>query len=597
MCNEIAALPMIDSLLQFANSQVYVALVMCVLIVCLVLSRLRPPLLFLIALMALYLPGTLDTQSMLAAFVNPALITLMLLVLLANTLEKTPYIHSLAELILRGSPRWALARLVFITGTISALASNTAIVAALTGPLQQSKKHIPSRLLIPLSYASILGGMLTLVGTSTNLIVSAFVVSEGLPALHFFDFTAMGACTFLVCGGLIVLISSRLLPANKKEALEPNAQYFIEATILPGSPLIGGTVMSNGIRNLKNLFLVEVIRPLYRISPVSPGTVLRVDDVLVFSGAIEHIEILKQFEGLAIQGESHHSLLKENLLQTIVSHNSELLGKSIVEVNFRALFDAAVIAVCRGHSQIRGGLGKLRLRTGDLLLLAVGEDFNKLTNRSTAFVVVNKPSPRKFLTSKNSLFALVIFIAALAMSIFGFVSLLKALFAALAVYLITKLTTVSEIRRLLPVNLLLVVGSALGIAHVVVSSGLAHTLSDAIIGLFSPFGVYGALIGVYLLTLLLTELITNNASAALACPIAYSLAIDLGVSTMPFFMAVAFAASASFISPYGYQTNLMVFAAGKYRFSDYARLGVPVSLVYSITVLLLLPIFFPFYAG
>ena len=584
---------MFDSLLPIAQSPQYAAVVLVCLIGGLILSNVRPPLMFLLALFAFYLPGALDTQTVLNGFTNPALITLILLILIATTLEKTQYINLLTALILRGSPRLALSRLVFFTGCISAIANNTAVVATLLGPLQQSAKVIPSRVLIPLSYASILGGMLTLVGTSTNLIVSAFVVSEGLPALSFFDFTALGACAFFVSGIVIIVLSPFILPSHDRATSNDSAQYLIEATVMADSPLIGGTVKSNRLRNLQQLYLIEVIRPWVRISPVSPNIVIREGDVLVFSGDIKQIEVLNQFEGLAIQGESHHSILGENLLQTVLPHNSELIGKTIVEIDFRARYDAAVVAVCRGRSRLYGGIGKLRLRTGDLLVLATGEDFNVLTRHSPTFVVVNRHTPDRYLTSRKSTLALTLFLCALLASALGLVPLIKTLCATLAIYLIFSLTSMSEIRRQMPINLAVIVGSALGIAQAVLDSGLAFILSDAIIGTFSVFGVFGALVGVYLLTLILTEVITNNASAALVCPIAYSLATSLDLSPMPFFMAVAFAASASFLSPYGYQTNLMVFAAGRYRFIDYLKMGAPVSLAYSATVLTALPLFFP----
>ena len=584
---------MIDSLSLFFAGKTYVVLVMCALLAALIFSGRKPAIIFVIALMAFYLPGTLTTAAMLSGFINPALVVLILLIIFASILEKTQYVHALTSFIARGAPRLALLRLVFFTGITSAIANNTAVVATLMGSLQVNKSVIPSKVLIPLSYASILGGMLTLVGTSTNLIVSAFMVSKGLPELELFDFTPLGVCVFVVCGGLIVLSAGSLLPNNNATISEPQARYFLEATVQPGSPLIDATVSANGLRSLHDLFLVEIIRPWARISPVSPGIVIREADVLVFSGRIDRIDLINQFEGLSIQGENHHSLLSDNLYQSVVAHNSRLAGRTISEIDFRANFDAAVVAVCRGHSEIRGGLGRLRLRTGDLLLLAVGEDFDKLTGRSNALLTVNKAQTEKSLTAKQSLFAVAIFIVALAASFVGIVSLLKAMCAVLAICLIAKLITLGEVRRRVPLDLILIVGSAIGIAHVVVESGLAQALADFIIGVFTPFGIYGALIGIYLMTLLLTELITNNASAALACPIAYSLAITLDAPILPFFMAVAFAASASFMSPYGYQTNLMVLAAGRYRFADYVKIGSPVSMAYSATVLLLMPIFFP----
>ncbi|NRA61390.1 MAG: anion permease, partial [Psychrobium sp.] len=282
------------------------------------------------------------------------------------------------------------------------------------------------------------------------------------------------------------------------------------------------------------------------------------------------------------------------LVEVVVSHSASIKGKTLKECHFRENFDAAVVAIRRGHEQLSGGLGQIKLLAGDTLMLVPGKKFNQQRNAVKEFVMISESAISAKLDIKQSRFVLISFLCVLALALTDTIGLTKGLLALLIVYLASGVISLDEIKRRFPIELTLIVGSALGLANIMVDNGVADLLGQGLLSLFGEWGVFGAFIAVYLFTLLLTELITNNAAAAIAFPVAYSLAIGYGVDPRPFIMAVIFGASASFISPYGYQTNLMVYSAGNYRFRDYLYIGIPLSIVYSTVVIVMIPWVFPF---
>jgi len=263
-------------------------------------------------------------------------------------------------------------------------------------------------------------------------------------------------------------------------------------------------------------------------------------------------------------------------------------------VQFRNKFDAAVVAIRRGRAQLNGRLAEIVLHPGDVLVLLTGADFVKRDNLDKNFYFYTALESQYPLTAMQSALAVTGFIGVIALSALGLVSLIKGLMGLLVVYLLFGLTHIPELRRRMPFELVMIVGSALGIAQVMTEYGVAGLVAENLMQGMGYWGVYGSFIGIYLLTVLITETVTNNAAAAIAFPIALVTAETLGVSPWPFIMAVAYGASASFLTPYGYQTNLMVYSPGGYQFTDYLKMGIPVSLVYGITVIALVPLFFPF---
>ncbi len=562
----------------------------------LVHGRLSPAVLFSAWAGGYTLLGLASQQALLSSFSNPALATLILLLLVSLALERSPLLDRLSDTLLRGRPGAATLRLSAFTATLSSFMNNTAVVGALLGMVSRQRLQPASRLLLPLSYASILGGITTLVGTSTNLVVNSFAVEAGLPALHMFQFSWVGVPVALACV-LVLALSARLLPANAADDSEARIAYFLEARVTAGSPLAGRSIEQNGLRNLEGLFLLEIERDDRLISPVGPNEVLREGDVLVFTGEIGKVQALQRFDGLQVFGTRADTLLKSNLVEVVISNQSELASRTLREVDFRTMFDAGVVGIRRGDKRLAGQLGRIPLRVGDSLLLAAGPDFSQHRNLDRNFHVLNGTGVRPRLTAAQSTVALSGFATVIALSALEWVPLFNGLLVLLAGLLASGMLTLGEMRRRFPFELLIVIGSALTIAKVIEGSGAAELMAGWIRLAFADFGIMGAFVGVYLVTLLLTELVTNNAAAALAFPIALTTARAFGVDPTPFVMIVAYGASAGFLVPFGYQTHLMVYSAGRYRMSDFFRVGLPVSVVYSAGVLLLVPVMFPFAPG
>ncbi len=565
--------------------------IMLLLVGCLFGTRINPAWLFVSAIGTSYLTGLIDLESMLVNYTNSSLITLVLLILVSIAIEKTTLIQRLAKSLSNGSLVKSVTKLGLSTAFLSSFTNNTAVVASLITAIKDNPNHSPSKLLLPLSYTAILGGTITLIGTSTNLIVNGFAVDAGMAPLGFFDFTLVGLGALSV-GLITILVMLKCLPDNGKNSQEV-VPFYLEGKVQTGSKLINRTVEENGLRDLKDLFLAEIIRDGNRICAVTPQHIIQQDDILLFVGDIKSVPLLTRFDGLKVVHDKHEKDI-EHLVEVVVSQSSKLIGKTVKEARFREQFHAAVIAIRRGHDRLQGGLGQVRLQAGDSLILAPGKSFYDLTNLKREFVYISGLDLQTHLGAKQSNIVLLSFAGVLGLSILGAVPLVKGLLVLLIGLMLCGTIKLSEIKRRFPIELLAVVGSAIGLAKLMIGTGLAGQISDAMFVVLGDFGPYGAFIAIFLMTVLFTELITNNAAAALSFPVAYSLAIGFNVEPLPFIMAVAFGASASFISPFGYQTNLMVYSAGNYRLKDYVMMGLPLSIIYSITVLTLIPLVFPF---
>lgn len=564
-----------------------------VFIVLLVSNKFKPAILFFALLVVYHFLGYLPTKEFLGNFTNESLITLVLLLLVSITLEKVYLVAKAAPYIVRGgSVRTALLKLAGITTFLSSFLNNTAVVAMLMGTIKNQKTIPPSKLLIPLSYFAIFGGTMTLIGTSTNLIVNSLVTASGLESLHMFDFIIVGSGIALIGTIIMALFGPKLLPNIALDDIQP-AEYFLEAKVADDSNLCYKSVMKNGLRSLENLFLAEILRGENLISPVSPDTIIEPGDVLIFTGDIAHVEMLKQFHGLKIF-KDRISIAESNLVEVVVSHDSSLLGQSIKEADFRSKFDASVVALRRGDEKLSGKIARKILQAGDTLVLAVGRDFNKRSNLKKNFYIISDIETKNQLSIPQGRVAMIMFFLTVFVSATGLISLLNGLILLIGLYLGMGYLGFAEMKRLFPFDLVIIIGSALGIAATLNTSGVSSDLASYMLSIFSIFGVYGAFVGVFLLTLILTEFMTNNAAAALAFPIAMAAAEAMGASPWPFIMAVAYGASASLISPYGYQTNLMVYSVGRYSLKHFALIGLPVSLGYITAALILIPLVFPF---
>jgi di/tricarboxylate transporter len=474
---------------------------------------------------------------------------------------------------------------------VSAFVNNTPLVAIMMPYVYQwaKRKNIsPSKVLIPLSYAAILGGTITLVGTSTNLVVNGFVVDSGLPPLELFDFSPVGIPIAVIGILFLYFAGPSLLPA-RKDALadftEKSREYVIETQVAEKSGFIGKTVEEAGLRNLRGLFLVEILRGETVIAPVNPKEVIEKDDVLIFAGATETIiDLVQSQRDLTLPRYTRPPRQEKlEIVEVVVSSNSSLIGKIVKQTNFRGKYDAAIVAVNRNGEKLSGKIGQIEIRTGDLLLLIAGKDFGFRSEESHDFYTISKL--RSIVRTPPLKAAVLVggIVAAFILSAFDILSLFIGLLILLCVIAALSIVRLGEIKRSLDIELFTILALSIAIGKAISKSGADVLFANSIISFFHQFGgTISILLGVYLVTNILAMLVTNKAAVAITFPIAVATAAKLGIDPKPFILAVAFAGCAEFMTPYGYQTNLMIYGPGGYKFKDYIRVGWGLSLLFMI---------------
>ena len=563
----------------------------CLLIVILILIKniFEPSLVFLGLLTFYFLLGLINVNDFLISFVNKSIIILTLLIIIADVLARTQITQIINKAV--GVRKRNIFRTGIIVSILSSFLSNTLVVQMFIKLLDN--KPYKSKLLLPVSYLAILGGTTTLIGTSTNLIANGFLLEMGLKPFNFFDFAYVGIP--LVIAGLLYLtfFAPKILKHKEDEQIQEQSDYFLEAKVLNGSALHNKTIVQNKLRNLENLFLAEIIRNNQLISPVKPDEIVLENDILVFTGDIANIKELQHIDGLEIF-EQKDDILNRNLVLAVISHNSDLLNCKIKECNFRKKFNAAIIAIKREGEQLKGKIGDIKLKIGDQLVLAIGDSFSLTREIKTNFYLLSDINTIDKLNVKKSVFVYLSFIAVVILSAINIISLIKGLLILLFIYMIFGFISFNNVLKNINVNLIILLGSALGISKVLVSNGAADILSNFIISIGHNIGVYGTFIVLYIFSIILTELTMNASAVAIAFPVAYIAATTLGVNPEPFIFAVTYGSSASFLTKFGYQCNFLVSAAGNYRARDFLKLGLPLSIIYGIIVITLVPVFFKF---
>ena len=571
--------------------QLLVAGLFLALVLSLVLTSWPAVWIFATAMLGAYFLDLVDTAEVLAKATNTGLVTLVLLLLVSVGLEKLSWLTRLSGKLITANYSASLLRMGFFAALFSAFVNNTAVVATLAHTVRSNRLHRASKLLLPLSYAAILGGTVTLIGTSTNLIVSSFLEDATGQGLAFGDFLLVGSAVTVV-GLLVILAASRLLPEGSSHHIDIN-EYLIEMEVSADSSLVGKSILQNGLRELEDIFLVEIVRGNYLISPVAPHEHIEAGDKLIFSGDIKQVNALEAFDGLQLFAVEE-GLLRTNMTEVIVMPGATIEGKTVKESGFRSLFDAAVVGMRRGGKRLSGKLGNITIQAGDNMVLAVGPDFNERKNLDKNFLVINDSVGEIKTTPFQDFFITGTLMVVIGLASVGLIPLIKGVMFLLVCMLALGVVRSSELRRRFPFQLVVIIASALTLSQALTNSGLMAILASWLHDNLAGLGPYAALVGLYLGTLLLTELMTNNAAAALSFPVAFGLAESYGISYMPLIMAVAYGASASFLTPYGYNTNLMVQNLGGYGLRDYLRFGLPLSLAYSATVLVMIPLVFPF---
>ena len=438
---------------------------------------------------------------------------------------------------------------------------------------------------MPLSFAAILGGVVTLIGTSTNLVLNGLIEQAGLEPLGFFDFTIPG---LLILGGavLLMVVLAPLLLRNQDnilaEVVENSREYLIEMRVKAGSDYVGKSIEEAGMRNLDGLFLSEIIRAERHIVPVPPQEVLQAKDVLLFAGDTSALAQLgEQFSGLELSKTQEFDLTQgTKVVEVVVTQNSSLDRKNAKDIGFRQAYDAAIIGIHRRGEKVSGKIGSIPLRTGDLLLLMAGSTFLQKNNSAGDMIVLNDLESTDHLAPLNKKIFWISTVFILGTSVFGLLRLYEALLLLLVVQVALKMVYIDLVKKALSLDLLIVLLASLLLGDSLIRSGAANLLTEALFSeahLWSPMLIISSIFGV---TWLLTSFVTNVAAVSIIFPLAYSLAQTAGLPYEAVFLTTAFGASCSFITPYAYQTNLMVLELGKYKFADYFKLGFLVSLVY-----------------
>lgn len=549
--------------------------------------------------------GVLAPREALVGFWNPGVLTVAVLFVLVAALKSTGAIRWIGGWIL-GRPKgeWqAQARLVGITGPLSAFINNTPIVAILTSAIEHWSGRsgiAPSKLLLPMNYATILGGMCTLLGTSTNLIVAGLVhQQDGMRPLDMFDPLSVGGIAALAGGAYLVLAGRWLLP-ERRSALQQardTREYVVEMLVEPGGDVEGRNIGEARLRQLEGSFLIELVRDETVRVAVSPSETLRGGDRLVFVGATNAIRELRRMSGLRPASDQVFKIDdaggQRTLVEVVLSSYSPAVGRTLVQSTFRSHYNAAVIAIARHGERLACKPGEVHLQAGDTLLLETDADFARRHAATSDFLVVNEldGAPQVDRIRAGTTLGIVALMV-LANTVLGVDILVSALLAALLV-LLARCVHVSDLRRSVDLRLIVVIACSFALGAALDKTGVAAVAAGYLQG-WAGADPFMTLVLMYVATVVFTELVTNNAAAILMFPVAISAASGLGVDPMPFVIATMMAASAGFVTPIGYQTNLMVYGPGGYRFADYVRFGLPLSLVVGTAVLAAIPVFWPF---
>ena len=577
-------------------------------VIALMVRELIPPAIaVLVATIFLFLVGIIDARQAFSGFSNEAPIFVASLLVLARAVELSGLLEPMVNRLFGAASgtRALLARVVLpITGA-SAFLNNTTLVAMTVPPvldLSRRRRLPASRFLIPISYGAVLGGVITTIGTSTNITVSGLLSGRGMPALDLFEITPVGLVAAVVGALALLIFAPLLLPDRgsdlpaRVDAEEGGREFTVSMRVTEGGPLAGTSVESGGLRHLRGVFLVEIERDEQVIAPVGPVELLRGGDRLTFVGRVDDIVDLQRLRGLESTERTQLEQLGgggHSFYEVVIGDAADLVGRTLKQIGFRARYNAAVLAIHRQGERFEGKLGEVRLRMGDTLLVLADGDFRKRWRESREFLVIAPLAGVPPTRSPRAPIVAAIAIGFILVTAFDLIGLLQAALLVPLLLVGTRAMSIAEARRAIDVNLIVLIAASFGLGAAVDSSGLATAIADGFVGLLGTLGPAAIVAAIYVATIALTELISNNAAAVLMFPIALAAAAGLGVDPRPFAITVLFGASLSFLTPIGYQTNMMVYGLGNYRFLDFTRVGVPVTLVAGLAVVLLVPLVYP----
>jgi di/tricarboxylate transporter len=548
--------------------------------------------------------GVLTPDEALKGMSNEGMITVAALFVVAAAVERTGALAALVDRTLGRPESLASAQMRTMVGpaALSAFMNNTPVVALMVPAIRDwAKKHrlSVSKLLMPMNAAVVLGGLCTLIGTSTNVVVSGLVAAKTGRPLGMFEITWLGL-PLLLAGFAYLVFASQHLLKDRRPAVSPSddpRQYSLEMLVEPGSPLIGRSIEEAGLRGLDGLFLMEIDRSGHVMAAVAPTERLEAGDRLVFVGVVDSVVELQKIRGLRPATDQVFMLddprSERTLIEAVVSNTCPLIGRTIREGRFRSTYDAVVIAVARNGERLQMKLGDITLEPGDTLLLEASSDFAEHQRSNRDFYLVSAVSNFTPPRHDQAWIACTVLAAMVLAATLELVPMVAAALVAAAVVVAMKCISSDEARQSIEWESLLLIAASFGLARAMEKTGLAEGIAQSTIAAAGDHP-HLVLAAIYLVTMLFTELMSNNAAAVLTFPIAWQTAADLGVNPLPFVMAVTVAASCGFATPMGYQTNLMIYGPGGYKFSDYVRFGGPLNLLVMAITVALAPLIWPF---
>ncbi|MEH6551008.1 MAG: SLC13 family permease [Pseudomonadales bacterium] len=571
----------------------------------LMFSRLPADAVLIGGVVVLLLGGVLGVEDALAGFSNEGVATVAVLYVVAHALNATGVVSWLSQGIL-GRPKSLVSaqlRLMIPVALFSSVLNNTPVVAMMVPVVSDWARRMKmpaSQLMMPLSFAAIIGGVCTLIGTSTNLIINGMMIQHGMDeSLSLFELAWVGIPCVIAVIAFVVLFSRWLLPSRAGAAgrFEDARQYTVEMLVETDSPIDGKSIEEAGLRHLPGLYLAEIVRGDELIAVVDPSQRIHGRDRLVFVGNVDAVVDLKKIRGLVSAEDQVFKLggtaIERTLVEVVVSKHLHELGKTVKEGNFRKHYNAVIIALSRSGRQIKERIGDLVLQPGDTILLETDAEFVRKQRFSKDFLVVSPIAEFQPQHSGRQWIALAIMLVMITVASLGILSMFKAAVLAAIALVLTGCTTVRGARKRIAWNILVIISASLALGNALENSGLAEQAANSLI-----YGATGSplatLAVMFLITAGLSAIISNVAAAVMLFPIAMAVAESLGVSVLPFAVTIMVAASASFSTPIGYQTNLMVYGPGDYQFVDFLKLGLPLTFIVGLVTLALVPIIWPF---
>lgn len=550
----------------------------------------KPTLVFGLSVLGLIFLGIMPLELLLTTLGNKSILTIFLLIFITTALRQHFNLLGLLDRFFRNikSPRRFIFGMTGSVAVISSVVNNTPVVALMIPYVYnwaRKRNFSPSRFLIPLAFAATLGGTITVIGTSTNLVLNGLLESNNLEPLGFGDFLVPGILVTIVGIAYLVLFGYRMLPERKdilEEFRSNRREYIVETHLQPNSKMVGKTVEEASLRNLKGVFLAELYRDGRVISPVSPREILKADDLLYFAGQVDQvIDLLKDENGLEMAGRDKFASTEAlEVVEVLIPVTSDLAGHKVKDTNFRMRFDAAIVAVHRDGRRLGGRIGDVTLAYGDMLLLTTGRQFkDNVRGNKNLYTVSFIESIYGDKVREKYVFGGAALLGFTAMGL-GWIDLFTFLLTMLVALSALGMFTVRDFRRDINPDLLVILVCAVAFGTTLIHSGTAAWMSEGVAQLLSGSNPVVALLAVMVTTVILTSFITNVAAVAVALPLIAAIISQMNVPGEPFYLAVAYGASAAFLTPVSYQTNLMVYGPGGYKTIDFFRVGLPLTVLY-----------------